>query len=103
MPAEEVSEPPQLNSLLNFDGYLHNYKTEICRRYKEYRISLDLIESVNRIFEKLKITLNFQSEGLDRFTSSYNEYGIHVQEDNSIYCLEWAPGADGLSLVGDFS
>lgn len=23
--------------------------------------------------------------------------------DNSIRCLEWAPGAEALSLVGDFS
>lgn len=26
-----------------------------------------------------------------------------MKPDNSIQCLEWAPGAEGMSLVGDFS
>lgn len=46
------SEPPKLHTLMHFDGYLQNYKTEICRRYKEFCISLDLIESVSSyVFE----------------------------------------------------
>lgn len=40
---------------------------------------------------------------MDEFTRSYQHYGIIVQPDNSISCLEWAPGAEGLSLVGDFN
>lgn len=45
--SHEVSEPPHLKNLLHLDGYLHSYKNEICRRYKEFRISLGLIEDVN--------------------------------------------------------
>ncbi|CAD5215229.1 unnamed protein product [Bursaphelenchus xylophilus] len=82
-------EPPAFNELLHFDGYLKNYQTEIFRRYKEFRASLDFIE---------------QCDGsLDKFTRSYEEYGLHVQPDGTINGLEWCPGADALSLVGDFN
>ncbi|KAI6172263.1 1,4-alpha-glucan branching enzyme [Aphelenchoides besseyi] len=82
-------EPPHFDRLLHLDGYLQNYKQEFYRRYNEYRISLDLIE---------------KNEGLDEFTRSYENYGLKVDRaDNTIYCLEWAPGADQLSLVGDFN
>ena len=40
---------------------------------------------------------------MDAFTSSYREYGLHVQPDNSIHGLEWCPAAEKLALVGDFS
>uniref|UniRef100_A0A914Z8S8 Glycosyl hydrolase family 13 catalytic domain-containing protein n=1 Tax=Panagrolaimus superbus TaxID=310955 RepID=A0A914Z8S8_9BILA len=40
---------------------------------------------------------------LDQFTLSYREYGVHLNADNSITCLEWCPGVQGLSLVGDFN
>lgn len=41
--------------------------------------------------------------GLDHFTRSYEAFGMVVQPDNSVRCREWAPGADGLFLIGDFS
>ncbi|KAI6229881.1 1,4-alpha-glucan branching enzyme [Aphelenchoides fujianensis] len=84
-----MDEPPHWDRLLQLDGYLAPYKQEFFRRYKEFRISLDLIE---------------KNEGIDQFTRSYENYGINVNKaDNSVVCLEWAPGADGLSLVGDFN
>lgn len=41
--------------------------------------------------------------GLDNFTQGYNYYGVHVLSDNSVVAREWAPGAEGLYLTGDFS
>lgn len=41
--------------------------------------------------------------GIDKFTSGYKSFGIHVNQDNSVSCKEWAPGARQLYLYGDFS
>lgn len=41
--------------------------------------------------------------GLDGFTKGFEYYGIHVKDDNSVVAREWAPGAVGLYLTGDFS
>uniref|UniRef100_A0A914Q1D1 1,4-alpha-glucan branching enzyme n=1 Tax=Panagrolaimus davidi TaxID=227884 RepID=A0A914Q1D1_9BILA len=41
--------------------------------------------------------------GLKKFTLSYREYGVHINKNGSISCLEWCPGVQGLSLVGDFN
>ncbi|KAI6218212.1 CBM-48 domain-containing protein [Aphelenchoides fujianensis] len=74
-----MDEPPHWDRLLQLDDYLAPYKQEFFCRYKEFRISLDLIEKLR-------------------------ELGINVNKaDNSGVCLEWAPGADDLSLVDDFN
>lgn len=41
--------------------------------------------------------------GIDKFTRGYEDFGLHIKEDNSVRCREWAPGAIGLYLTGDFS
>lgn len=41
--------------------------------------------------------------GMDAFTTGYKSFGVHVHPDNSVSCLEWAPGAQQLYLTGDFS
>ncbi|VDN03775.1 unnamed protein product [Thelazia callipaeda] len=82
------NRPPQLDTLLKLDGYLWNHQSEICRRYGVFLEYSQKIE---------------QCGGWEKFTSAYNEYGILVMEDNSVHCLEWAPGAEALSLVGDFN
>uniref|UniRef100_A0A914P7P2 Uncharacterized protein n=1 Tax=Panagrolaimus davidi TaxID=227884 RepID=A0A914P7P2_9BILA len=82
-------EPSQLNVLIERDGYLTPQIPEIKRRYKVFRESLQKLQDL--------------PGGLDQFTLSYREYGVHLNEDNSISCLEWCPGVQGLSLVGDFS
>ena len=41
--------------------------------------------------------------GYNKFLKAYEEYGIHVNLDNSINCTEWAPGAQQLFLTGEFS
>lgn len=40
---------------------------------------------------------------MDNFVHSYRKFGIHVLPDNTVKCFEWAPGAEGLYLRGDFN
>ena len=35
------------------------------------------------------------SEGIEAFTKSYSEFGLHVRPDNSVVGLEWAPQGTG--------
>ncbi|VDL83379.1 unnamed protein product [Nippostrongylus brasiliensis] len=83
-----MTRPPELDNLLKVDGYLYDFQTEICRRYG--------------VFSEYKKRIE-ECGGIDRFTQGYKEYGLLVQPDNSVVCHEWAPGADQLALVGDFS
>ncbi|EFO21494.2 hypothetical protein LOAG_06995 [Loa loa] len=82
------SRPPRLDNLLKLDGYLWNYQNEICRRYGVF---LDYSKKIE------------ECGGWETFTTAYREYGVVVMKDNSVRCLEWAPGAEALSLVGDFN
>ncbi|VDK89174.1 unnamed protein product [Litomosoides sigmodontis] len=82
------SRPPRLDNLLKLDGYLWNYQNEICRRYGVF---LDYWRKID------------ECGGWETFTTAYLEYGVVLMRDNSIRCLEWAPGAEALSLVGDFN
>lgn len=83
-------EPPQLKSLLSMDGYLELHKSEIIRRYQCFRNSFDRIDA--------------EEGGFKAFCRSYKTFGIHVNpNDNSIEALEWAPGAEGVYLKGDFN
>jgi 1,4-alpha-glucan branching enzyme len=81
--------PPSIENLFKLDPWLKPYGNEILRRYREFYNKLNYI--------------NTECEGLDLFTRSYEHYGIHLENDNSINCLEWAPGAESLALVGDFN
>uniref|UniRef100_A0A0N4Z3N2 1,4-alpha-glucan branching enzyme n=1 Tax=Parastrongyloides trichosuri TaxID=131310 RepID=A0A0N4Z3N2_PARTI len=80
--------PTKIEELFKDDDYLKPHKNEIVRRYNVLQDSLKVIDKCG---------------GIDNFTKGYKEYGINVREDNSIICREWAPGADGLALVGDFN
>lgn len=44
-----------------------------------------------------------EESNLETFTTGYKTFGIHFNNDGSVYCLEWAPGAKQLYLTGDFS
>lgn len=81
--------PPDLENLFKLDPYLKLHGNEIKRRYYHYK--------------KLVDSLSANEGGLKGFIESYKTFGIHVQPDNSIRCLEWAPGAEGLFLKGDFN
>jgi len=91
----EIAEPwistkiPGLSNLLKVDSNLEQFKPEIERRY------------VN--FFKILNAIDKNENSLVYFLESYKRYGIHVQSDNSIRCLQWAPGAEGLYIRGDFN
>lgn len=80
--------PPNLENLLKIDGYLEPFTDEITRRYNVFKEYESIIEECG---------------GWDSFTSGYKEFGMIVKEDNSVHCLEWAPAAQQLALVGDFN
>ncbi|KAK7085626.1 1,4-alpha-glucan branching enzyme, partial [Halocaridina rubra] len=54
-------------------------------------------------FSKLKESIQKSEGGLLNFASGYEKFGLHVNADNSITCLEWAPLAQALFLKGDFN
>ncbi|CAG9831462.1 unnamed protein product [Diabrotica balteata] len=82
-------EVPEIDALLNRDSYLRPYEREIRRRYACFKDIEDNIEQ--------------NGGGLDKFTQGYKYYGINIQQDNTIICREWAPGAQQLFLTGDFN
>jgi len=84
-----MPDPPRLNDMIQRDPYLTPYVGEFKRRYNVYIENLERLEKI--------------PGGIDKITQSYKEYGIHVEKDNSIVGLEWCPGVEGISLVGDFN
>ncbi|KAK0400907.1 hypothetical protein QR680_015512 [Steinernema hermaphroditum] len=84
-----MTAPPKIEDLFAIDGYLQPYRTEITRRYGLFTNALKRIEQ--------------DLGGLDNFSKGYKEYGLVVQDDNSVVCREWAPGAESLALIGDFN
>ena len=38
-----------------------------------------------------KLSKFLDSEGIEAFTKSYSEFGLHLRPDNSVVGLEWAP------------
>ncbi|CAH8446935.1 unnamed protein product [Schistosoma margrebowiei] len=84
----EAVNVPNIQNLLQLDPWLEPFKHEIKRRYKCF---LDHMKWINDV------------SGLEEFTQGYKEFGVHVRDDGSIYCKEWAPGAKELYLRGDFN
>ncbi|KAL8568163.1 1,4-alpha-glucan branching enzyme [Nucella lapillus] len=80
---------PNLRALFNLDCYLETYEHEIRRRYK--------------CFQDLLGHIQHHEGGLDQFSRSYEDYGIHRLPDNSIRFKEWAPGTAGIYLKGEFN
>ena len=54
-------------------------------------------------FDKLRKEICQNEGGLNRFSLAFKTFGIHINDDNSVSCKEWAPGANQLFLYGDFS
>ncbi|XP_057375752.1 1,4-alpha-glucan-branching enzyme-like [Daphnia carinata] len=86
---EEIYVVPEIEKLLERDPYLKPHENEIRRRYGT--------------FDKLRKEICQCEGGIDKFTSGYKSFGIHVNQDNSVSCKEWAPGARQLYLYGDFN
>ena len=83
------TEVPKIKDLLDCDPYLKPYESEIRRRYGLFQGILNKIEKDETSF--------------DKFTKSYETYGIHVDSSNNVDVLEWAPGAKNVYIYGDFS
>ncbi|XP_043282623.1 1,4-alpha-glucan-branching enzyme isoform X2 [Venturia canescens] len=82
-------EVPEITNLLERDPYLEPYETEIRKRYALFKDYLEKIETGDG--------------SLCKFSKAYNDFGIHINDDNSVRALEWAPGAEELFLTGDFN
>ncbi len=83
------TEVPKINDLFNYDSYLKPYEKEIRRRYGCFKQQLDIIDT--------------HEQGLLNFTESYKQYGYHVDAQNNVNFLEWAPAAKNIYIRGDFS
>ncbi|XP_064635389.1 1,4-alpha-glucan-branching enzyme-like [Lineus longissimus] len=88
MDPEKVNVPG-IERLFELDGYLRPHEQEIRRRY-------GCMESMWSDIEK--------NEGsVDNFTKGYEFFGYHRTDDGGVVWREWAPGADGVFLFGDFN
>ncbi|OCT91185.1 hypothetical protein XELAEV_18014241mg [Xenopus laevis] len=82
-------EVPELDVLLGQDPYLKPYEKDFHRRY--------------RLFDRLLKSIEGNEGGLEKFSRSYQSFGVHVLENGGICCKEWAPGAEAMFLTGDFN
>ncbi|XP_075252431.1 1,4-alpha-glucan-branching enzyme-like [Convolutriloba macropyga] len=81
--------PPKLKNLLNDDPYLNNFERDFRYRYTQFKKSLDAIEA---------------GEGsILKFSRGYQKFGPQFLPDGSMRWLEYAPGAEGLFLRGQFN
>lgn len=75
--------------VVKLDPYLKPFERDIARRHalaNQWLSRLDKDES-----------------GILEFSKGYQKYGLHVNSDNSITYVEWAPNATEASLVGEFN
>ncbi|XP_074155887.1 1,4-alpha-glucan-branching enzyme [Sminthopsis crassicaudata] len=87
--AAALADVPDLSRLLETDPALKPYAGDFQRRYKLFTQTLKNIEECEG--------------GIDEFSKSYESFGVHRCADGSLYCKEWAPGAEGVFLTGDFN
>ncbi|XP_029795004.1 1,4-alpha-glucan-branching enzyme isoform X2 [Suricata suricatta] len=87
--AAALADVPELARLLELDPYLKPFAPDFQRRYKRFN------ETLNNIGEN--------EGGIDKFSRGYESFGVHRCADGGLYCKEWAPGAEGVFLTGDFN
>ncbi|KAI4590108.1 hypothetical protein MJG53_001157, partial [Ovis ammon polii x Ovis aries] len=87
--AAALADVPELARLLETDPYLKPYAPDFQRRYKRFNQTLSSIGE--------------NEGGIDRFSRGYESFGVHRCADGGLYCKEWAPGAEGVFLTGDFN
>lgn len=75
--------------LYNLYISIYIWINSLCHRHACF---LDYMEMINKT-----------EGGVDKFTKAYDYYGIHILNDNSVTCREWAPGAKQVYLTGQFS
>ncbi|XP_037888240.1 1,4-alpha-glucan-branching enzyme [Glossina fuscipes] len=79
----------EIENLFKLDPYLKPYEREIRRRHGALQDWLNKIDKLEG--------------GLEEFSQGYKYYGLHFKDDNSVVAREWAPGAKGLYMTGDFN
>ena len=84
-----MPEVPEIETLFKNDGYLRPFEAEIRRRYGCFKNYIKVIKE--------------NEGGLMKFTESYKNYGIQVDDKKNVTVLEWAPGAKNIYLRGDFN
>uniref|UniRef100_A0A287DET0 1,4-alpha-glucan branching enzyme n=1 Tax=Ictidomys tridecemlineatus TaxID=43179 RepID=A0A287DET0_ICTTR len=87
--AAALADVPELARLLEVDPYLKPFAEDFQRRYKK--------------FSQILSDIGENEGGIDKFSRGYESFGIHRCADGGLYCKEWAPGAEGVFLTGDFS
>jgi 1,4-alpha-glucan branching enzyme len=75
--------------LINQDPYLKNFEWAIKRRNEHFKNLLHQIES--------------NEKSLENFSNSYQNMGLHVLPNGDIKYREYAPGAKGIALFGEFN
>lgn len=88
MESKVASVVPKLKQLLEIDPYLTPHKEEIERRYS--------------VMKKFLNGINDHEGGIDRFTKSYERYGLK-RVGNGVMCREWCPAASAVFIMGDFN
>eukprot|EP00794_Sanderia_malayensis_P016943 gene16943-18650_t len=79
---------PELENLLKLDPYITPFKKEIERRFS---VLDSVIDGINK-----------HEGGIENFTKAYTRYGLN-RVANGTMCREWAPGANGVFLFGEFN
>uniref|UniRef100_A0A8C6D2E8 1,4-alpha-glucan-branching enzyme n=1 Tax=Moschus moschiferus TaxID=68415 RepID=A0A8C6D2E8_MOSMO len=87
--AASLADMPELARLLETDPHLKPFAPDFQRRYNRFN------QTLNDIGEN--------EGGIDRFSRGYESFGVHRCADGGLYCKEWAPGAEGVFLTGDFN
>lgn len=75
-------------NLIDYDNWLSPYSLQIESRYNYYKHRLNEIEK--------------RWKSLDDISSAYKYFGLHKNSDNWVL-REWAPNANNIFLVGNFS
>uniref|UniRef100_H2Z9R6 1,4-alpha-glucan branching enzyme n=1 Tax=Ciona savignyi TaxID=51511 RepID=H2Z9R6_CIOSA len=79
---------PELNKFIEIDPYIENFSPDIKRRYE--------------MFVKTKARIE-AAETMDKFSQSYDHFGVKARSDGSIHCKEWVPGVKAVYLRGTFN
>ncbi|KAM0793776.1 alpha-1,4-glucan branching enzyme [Microbotryomycetes sp. NB124-2] len=83
-----VKEPSPY-AVIREDSYLEPFEGAIKHR--------------NSTFESWVKRINDSEGGFDKFSKSYQRYGIHAQPNGDIVYREWAPNAETAALIGEFN
>lgn len=83
------TQPLDPQVVLNIDPYLKPHIPAIIQRHNSYKRWKDLIE--------------LHEGGYDKFTKSYERFGLNLGPNNEVNYREWAPNAREAYLIGEFN